>query len=272
MNRNALLKAEGMTKDFGGLRAVNDLSFEIPRGEIFSIIGPNGSGKTTAFNLITGFLPLTSGEITFKGEKISGLKPFQISRKGIARTFQLTRLFGVNTVLQNLMIGQPLTREAKLVSSMFGLPAARQAEKKALERAHELAEFIGLSRVKNIPVAALPQGAQKLLSIGLALASSPDLLLLDEPVGGANKEETDALIDLITRIRKAGATICLIEHKMSVVMNISDHVLALNYGEKLTEGTPAEVSRDERVIKSYLGEKYAVRQTAAPGTSLHKSA
>lgn len=265
MKNDILLKAEAVTKNFGGLRAINDLSFEIPRGKIFSIIGPNGSGKTTAFNLITGFLPITSGDIFFKGEKITGLKPYQIARKGVARTFQLTMLFGVNTVLQNLVIGQPATRESKLVSSMFGLPGARKAEKQTLEKAHELAEFIGLSRQKNIPVAALPQGAQRLLSIGLALASSPELLLLDEPVGGVNKEETDALIDLITRIRKSGVTICLIEHKMSVVMNISDHVLALNYGEKLTEGTPAEVSRDERVIKSYLGEKYAARRPVEAG-------
>jgi branched-chain amino acid transport system ATP-binding protein len=264
-DHNVLLKSEGVTKDFGGLRAINNLDFEIPRGKIFSIIGPNGSGKTTAFNLITGFLPATSGEIFFKGEKITGLRPYQISRKGIARTFQLTTLFGVNTVLQNLVIGQPATRESKIVGSMFGFPGARRAEKEALAKAHELAEFIGLSRVKDIPVAALPQGAQRLLSIGLALASSPELLLLDEPVGGANKEETDALIDLITRIRKAGVTICLIEHKMRVVMNISDHVLALNYGEKIVEGTPAEVSRDERVIKSYLGEKYAARRTAEAG-------
>ncbi len=257
---NVLLKAERVTKDFGGLRAIHDLSFQIRQGEIFSIIGPNGSGKTTMFNLMTGFLPVTAGEIVLKEEKITGLKPFEISRKGIARTFQLTTLFGVNTVLQNLIIGQPATREAGLVSSMFGLPWARQAEKKTLERAHELAEFIGLARQKMVPVAALPQGAQKQLSIGLALASAPELLLLDEPVGGANMEETEALIDLIARIRKAGVTICLIEHKMSVVMNISDRVLALNYGEKMAEGTPGEVSRDERVIKSYLGERYAARR------------
>jgi branched-chain amino acid transport system ATP-binding protein len=254
---NILLKAEGVTKDFGGLRAIHDLSFQIRKGEIFSIIGPNGSGKTTMFNLITGFLPATEGGIFFKEEKITGLKPFEISRRGIARTFQLTTLFGVNTVLQNLIIGQPATREAGLVSSMFGLPWARQAEKKALERAHELAEFIGLSRQEMMPAGALPQGAQKQLSIGLALASSPELLLLDEPVGGVNREETEALIELIARIRKSGVTICLIEHKMSVVMNISDRILALSYGEKMTEETPAEVSRNERVIKSYLGEKYA---------------
>ena len=252
-----LLHAEGVTKDFGGLRAIHDLGFQISKGKIFSIIGPNGSWKTTMFNLITGFLPVTEGEMFFKGEKITGLKPFEISRKGIARTFQLTTLFGANTVLQNLIIGQPATREAGLVSSMFGLHWARQAEKKALERAHELAEFIGLGRQKMVPAGAMPQGAQRQLSIGLALASSPELMLLDEPVGGVNLEETEALIGLIARIRKSGVTICLIEHKMSVVMNISDRVLALNYGEKVTEGTPAEVSQNERVIQSYLGSKYA---------------
>jgi branched-chain amino acid transport system ATP-binding protein len=252
-----LLQASGLIKDFGGLRAIHDLSFQIHRGMIFSVIGPNGSGKTTMFNLVTGFLPVTEGEVYFKGEKITGLRPFQISRKGIARTFQLTTLFERNTVLDNLIIGQRATRESGVLSSICGLGRIRLAEKKALERAHELADFIGLSRLKIAPAGALPQGAQKQLSIGLALASTPELLLLDEPVGGVNLEEIDALIHLITRVRDSGVTICLIEHKMSVVMNISDRILALNYGEKVTEGTPAEVCRDEKVIQSYLGKKYA---------------
>jgi branched-chain amino acid transport system ATP-binding protein len=251
-----LLQAKGLKKDFGGLRAIDDLSFQINRGMIFSVIGPNGSGKTTMFNLVTGFLPVTEGEIYFKGERITGLKPFQISRKGIARTFQLTTLFERNTVLDNLIIGQRATRESGVLSSMCGLHRVKLEEKKALEKAHELAEFIGLSRQKMVPAGALPQGAQKQLSIGLALASAPELMLLDEPVGGVNLEEIDALIELITRIRKSGVTICLIEHKMSVVMNISDRILALNYGEKVAEGTPEEVCRDEKVIKSYLGDKY----------------
>jgi branched-chain amino acid transport system ATP-binding protein len=251
-----LLQAKGLKKDFGGLRAIDDLSFQINRGMIFSVIGPNGSGKTTMFNLVTGFLPVTEGEIYFKGERITGLKPFQISRKGIARTFQLTTLFERNTVLDNLIIGQRATRESGVLSSICGLHRVKLEEKKALEKAHELAEFIGLSRQKMVPAGALPQGAQKQLSIGLALASAPELMLLDEPVGGVNLEEIDALIELITRIRKSGATICLIEHKMSVVMNISDRILALNYGEKVAEGTPEEVCRDEKVIKSYLGDKY----------------
>jgi branched-chain amino acid transport system ATP-binding protein len=252
-----LLQTRGVKKDFGGLRAIRDLSFEIRRGEIFSIIGPNGSGKTTTFNLVTGFLPVTEGEIFFKGEKISGLKPYQICRRGMARTFQITTLFERNTVLENLLIGQRATRESKILACILGSPRARRREKEALAKAHELAEFIGLGRQKTAPAGALPQGAQKQLSIGLALASAPELLLLDEPVGGVNLEEIGALIDLITRIRKSGITICLIEHKMSVVMNISDRIVVLSYGENIAEGSPAEVSGNERVIKSYLGEKYA---------------
>jgi ABC-type branched-subunit amino acid transport system ATPase component len=251
-----LLQAKGLIKDFGGLRAIGDLSFQVSRGMIFSVIGPNGSGKTTMFNLVTGFLPVTGGEIFFKGARITGLKPFQISRKGIARTFQLTTLFERNTVLDNLIIGQRATRESGVLRSICGFQGVKLEEKQALERAHELADFIGLSRQKMVPAGALAQGAQKQLSIGLALASAPELMLLDEPVGGVNLEEIDALIELITRIRKSGVTICLIEHKMSVVMNISDRILVLNYGEKIAEGTPEEVCRDEKVIQSYLGDKY----------------
>ena len=254
--REVLLRAQGISKDFGGLRAIRDLDFQVHRGEIFSIIGPNGSGKTTTFNLVTGFLPVTGGEIFFKEDKITGLKPFEICRRGVARTFQITTLFVRNTVLENLIIGHKATRESKILSCILGSPGARQKEKEAEARAHELVEFIGLSRQKMMPAGALPQGAQKQLSIGLALAAGPELLLLDEPVGGVNLEEIDALIDLITRIRKSGVTICLIEHKMSVVMNISDRIMVLSYGEKIAEGSPAEVSRNEKVIRSYLGDKY----------------
>jgi branched-chain amino acid transport system ATP-binding protein len=252
-----LLEARDVTKNFGGLQAISQVSFNIRKGEIFSMIGPNGAGKTTLFNLITAFLPPTGGEIFFKGERISGLKPYQVARRSISRTFQLTTLFEKTTVLENLMIGQTTTRGMGVLQALFGGRQKRLAEKITLERAHQVAEFIGLSREKEIQAGLLPQRAQKQLSIGLALASNPELLLLDEPAGGVNMEEVGVLIDLIARIRDSGVTICLIEHKMSVVMNISDRILALNYGKKVTEGTPAEVCQNEQVIKSYLGEKYA---------------
>jgi len=252
-----LLEAREVTKNFGGLQAISQVSFQIRKGEIFSVIGPNGAGKTTLFNLVTAFLPPTRGEIFFKGEKISGLKPFQVARRCIARTFQLTTLFEKNTVMENLMIGQRTTREMGILQVLFGGPSKRLTEKNNLDRAHQVAEFIGLSREKEIQAGLLSQRAQKQLSIGLALASNPELLLLDEPAGGVNMEEVGVLIDLIARIRDSGVTLCLIEHKMSVVMNISDRILALNYGKKVTEGTPAEVCQNEQVIKSYLGDKYA---------------
>ena len=252
-----LLEAVNISKNFGGLQAISQISFNIHKGEIFSIIGPNGAGKTTLFNMITAFLQPNQGEILFKGEKISGLKPFEVARRSIARTFQLTTLFEKNTVLENLVIGQTATRQMGILQALFGVQRKNAVEKTALEQAHRLAEFIGLDREKETQAGLLPQRAQKQLSIGLAIASNPELLLLDEPAGGVNIEEVGVLIDLITRIRDSGATICLIEHKMSVVMNISNRILALNFGKKLAEGTPAEVCQDEQVIKSYLGDKYA---------------
>jgi branched-chain amino acid transport system ATP-binding protein len=252
-----LLEARNIDKNFGGLQAINQVSFGIRKGEIYSIIGPNGAGKTTMFNLITAFLKPSAGEIIFQGEVISGLKPYEVARKSIARTFQLTTLFEKNTVLENMMIGQTTTRDMGILQALFGGRRKSNLEGKTLQRAHELAELIGLSREKDIQAGLLPQRAQKQLSIGLALASNPELILLDEPAGGVNNEEVDILIDLITRIRNSGVTICLIEHKMSVVMNISDRILALNFGKKLTEGTPAEVCANDDVIKSYLGDKYA---------------
>jgi branched-chain amino acid transport system ATP-binding protein len=252
-----LLEVKEVTKNFGGLQAIGQVSFQVRKGEIFSVIGPNGAGKTTLFNLITAFLPPTRGEIFFKGERISGLKPYEVARKNIARTFQLTTLFERNTVLENLTIGQTATREMGVLQALWGRAGKRQTEKNALARAHELAEFVGLEREKEVQASLLPQRAQKQLSVGLALASNPALLLLDEPAGGVNLEEIGILTDLISRVRDSGVTLCLIEHKMSVVMSISDRILALNYGRKVTEGTPGEVCRNEQVIQSYLGEKYA---------------
>jgi branched-chain amino acid transport system ATP-binding protein len=254
---DVLLEAKNVSKYFGGLQAIGDVSFSIDRGEIFSVIGPNGAGKTTLFNLITAFLPPTQGEILLKGETISGLKPYEVARRSVARTFQLTTLFEKNTVLDNLIIGQNATRQMGVWKALLGGRRKKETEKKTLEQAHQLAEFIGLTGEKDTPASLLPQRAQKQLSIGVAYASAPELLLLDEPAGGVNNEEVSVLIDLISRIRQTGVTICLIEHKMSMVMNISDRILALNFGKKLAEGTPAEVCRNEEVIKSYLGDEYA---------------
>ena len=263
MKNGYLLQGIDLDKNFGGLQAINQVSFGIRKGEIFSIIGPNGAGKTTLFNLITGFLKPTRGAIVFRGEDITGLKPYEVARKAIARTFQLTTLFEKNTVLENLIIGQNATREMTTWKALFGGKQKRETEKTTLERAHELAAFIGLKQEEDTQAGLLPQRAQKQLSIGLALASQPELLLLDEPAGGVTLAEVGILIDLITRIRDAGITICLIEHKMSVVMNISDRILALNFGKKLAEASPAEVCRNEEVIKSYLGEKYAAQSQPA---------
>jgi len=251
-----LLDVRNITKDFGGLRAIDSVSFHIKEGEIFSIIGPNGAGKTTMFNMITGFLTPTEGGILFKDQKISGLKPYQVARKKIGRTFQLTTLFLQNTVMENLIIGQRVTREAGVLQSIFGGRKRKGRQEEAEDRASQLAEFVGLTGFKDAPAALLPHGAQKQLSIGLALAGGPDLVLLDEPVGGVDMDEIDVIIALIKKISGLGITVCLIEHKMSVVMNISDRILALNYGKKITEDVPEMVCRNEEVIKSYLGDKY----------------
>jgi branched-chain amino acid transport system ATP-binding protein len=259
MNNDCLLKATDLDKNFGGLQAINNVDFSIKKGEIFSVIGPNGAGKTTLFNLITGFIKPNRGEIVFKGETISNLKPYEVARRSIARTFQLTTLFEKCTVIENLVMGQKATRKMGIAHALFGGFGKRKIEKAVLEKAHALAAFIGLQDDKDTLASLLPQRAQKQLSIGLALASDPELLLLDEPAGGVTNAEIGVLIDLITKVRDSGVTICLIEHKMSVVMNISDRILALNFGKKLAEAAPAEVCRNEEVIKSYLGDTYAAQ-------------
>jgi len=253
----ALLEVKGLCKDFGGLRALDTVDFQIREGEIFSIMGPNGSGKTTLFNVVTGFYPVTRGKIFFRGEDITNLKPFTIAEKGIARTFQLTAVFSRDSVFDNLVIAHRLRIKAALLGTIFGSRRARGEEQECREKAEEVLEFTGLVQDRNRVAGSLTQEAQKRLSIGMALATDPTLLLLDEPTGGVNLKEISNLVLLIERIKKRQITVCLIEHKMKVAMELPDRVMVLNYGRKITEGEPREVSRDQRVIEAYLGKSYA---------------
>jgi branched-chain amino acid transport system ATP-binding protein len=251
-----MLDVKDLSKNFGGLRAVDSLNFKINKGEIISIIGPNGSGKSTVFNLITGFHKPNSGRVIVAGEDITGLKPYTIAIKGIARTFQHTTIYSQNTVQGNLIVGHRLRTKMGILGAILRNPRTRREEKECLEKADDIARMIGLYEKRLLPATAITQEEQKRLAIGLALATDPELLLLDEPMGGVTDKEMKPLIDVIRKINDQGVTIGLIEHKMSVVMSISNRVVVLNYGQKIAEGAPEEVSRDKNVIEAYLGEDY----------------
>jgi branched-chain amino acid transport system ATP-binding protein len=250
----SLLVAEGVRKEFGGLVAVNDIDFAVPAGAIVSLIGPNGAGKTTFFNMLTGVYTPTAGRIVFDGNNVTGKPPHAITQRGIGRTFQNIRLFQHMTALENVLVGMHARLKGGIVQSILGTPGLRREERRAHERARELLRFSGLRGRDNHLARNLPYGDQRRLEVARALATEPKLLLLDEPTAGMNPQETAAFTDFVAKLREEqGLTVLLIEHDMKVVMGVSDRVTVLDYGEKIAEGAPKEIQRNERVIEAYLG-------------------
>ena len=250
----SLINATRVVKRFGGLMAVNKMDFNLEKGEIVSIIGPNGAGKTTFFNTITGIYKPEEGQIMFNGKSLIGLRPDQIAERGISRTFQNIRLFSNMSVIENILVWMHPHLKQSAFDSLFRLPSFKKEELGAEEKAEELMEYVGVKGVGNELAKNLPYGAQRRVEIARALAADPLLLLLDEPTAGMNPLETEDAIKLFRRIRdEKGITVLLIEHDMRVVMNISERISVMDYGEKLAEGTPAEIRANPRVVEAYLG-------------------
>lgn len=250
-----ILEVKNLRKEFGGLVAIDDLSFSVDEGQIRAIIGPNGAGKTTLYNLISRFYVPTSGKIYYKQKRIDNLAPHKMAGIGISRTFQNLQIMNNMTVLENVMIGCHCKMKHGIISSAFRLPLFKKEEKEVLRRSMEKLAFVGLESKAERPAGSLSFGEQRMVEFARALACEPDLLMLDEPASGLNIREIESITELVYKIRDSGVTVMLIEHDMQLVMGISDMVTVLNYGKKIAEGTPREVQNNEEVINAYLGEE-----------------
>lgn len=248
-----LLELRGLTKRFGGLTALGNLSMEVQEGEILGLIGPNGAGKSTVFNLISGVHRPTSGRVFFRGEEITGLPPHVVARKGLVRTFQTTTLFHDYSLLDNLRVGRYLGLGTGVWGTFLGSRSYRREEEENTQKAVELLGIVGLSHLRDELAKNLPHGHQRALGVAIAMAADPALFMLDEPLTGMNREEASSIMEIIRRIRDHGVTVLLVEHNMRAVMGLCDRIVVLNYGTKIAEGRPDAIREDREVIKAYLG-------------------
>jgi len=249
-----LLEVNNLNKRFGGLQAVKDVSFSVEQGSIKAVIGPNGAGKTTLFNLVSGFLAPDSGVIQYRNESIQGRSPFEVAGRGLSRTFQHIKLFAHMSALENVMVGCHVKSKAGFIAGMLNLPWTWREEAMIRDKALELMEFLGINNLVDADATSLSYGQQRAVELARALAGSPEMLLLDEPAAGLNMRETADMAGLITKIRDRGVTVLIVEHDMSLVMQISDEVLVLSYGEKIADDAPRAVQNNPEVVRVYLGE------------------